>query len=201
MTQTIALYYDYASPWSYLASELVETKLPGVAIDWRPIYLRGLPQFREGMPYTGAKLRYMGLDLLRCAEHEGVPLRFPSTFPVNGLYAVRGALAARALEAFPVYHQAMFRAAWRDDRDVAKRDVVVEIAAEAGLDRARFAALLEAPETKERLRADTAAAEARGVFGVPAFFVGPENDAELFWGHDRLDYVARAIAKAQCVSG
>jgi 2-hydroxychromene-2-carboxylate isomerase len=194
----ISVYYDYASPWSYLASELVETRLPGETIDWRPIYLRGLPQFREGMPYAGAKLRYMGLDLLRCAAHEGVPLRFPSTFPVNGLSAVRGALAARALGAFAPYHQAMFRAAWRDDRDIGRREVVVEVAVEAGLDRERFVALLEAPETKERLRADTAAAEARGVFGAPTFFVGrdPDDaDAEMFWGHDRLDYVARAAAR------
>jgi 2-hydroxychromene-2-carboxylate isomerase len=187
----ISVYYDYASPWSYLASELVEKKLPGETIDWRPIYLRGLPQFREGMPYSAAKLRYLGLDLLRCAEHEGVPVRFPSVFPVNGLYAVRGALAARALEAFSVYHAAMFRAAWRDDRDVSRPEVVVEVAAAAGLDRERFTALLHAPATKEQLRADTAAAEARGVFGVPSFFVGDE----LFWGHDRMDYVARAAVR------
>jgi 2-hydroxychromene-2-carboxylate isomerase len=193
----IFVYYDYASPWSYLASELVERKLPGEVVDWRPIYLRGLPMFREGMPYTGSKLRYMGLDLMRCAAHEGVPFRFPSIFPVNGLHAVRGAIAARAIsdEAFSVYHRAMFRAAWSQDRDIGRREVVVEIAVEAGLDRARFTSLVDAPETKDKLRAETAAAEARGVFGVPAFFVGrTEGDAELFWGHDRLDYVARAAA-------
>lgn len=190
---TIPVYYDYASPWSYLASELVDKKLPGETVEWRPLYLRGLPQFREAMPYSGAKLRYLGLDLLRCAAHEGVPLRFPSLFPVNGLYAVRGALAAQAMDAFAAYHPAMFRAAWRDDRDVGRREVVIDVAVEAGLDRARFTALIESAEIKERLRAQTAGAEARGVFGVPAFFVGDE----LFWGHDRMDYVARAAAAAR----
>jgi 2-hydroxychromene-2-carboxylate isomerase len=185
----VQLYYDYASPWSYLASELIATRLPGARVEWKPIYLRGLEAFSRGVPYGRAKLRYSGLDLMRCAAHEQVPLRFPSEFPVNGLYAVRAALALLDTPAFADYHRAMFRAVWRDDRKVADNQVVLDIAAEAGLDRASLAEAIEAPATKERLKQETAAAEARGVFGVPAFFVGDE----LFWGHDRMDYVARAL--------
>src|SRR5262245_12288226 len=111
----IEFYFDYASPFAYLASELIPTRLPDEKILHRPIYLRGLELFAKGFPYSGAKLRYYGQDLLRCAEHENVPLRLPTVFPINGLYAVRGALAAREANAFEVYHRAMFRAAWRDD--------------------------------------------------------------------------------------
>jgi 2-hydroxychromene-2-carboxylate isomerase len=52
---------------------------------------------------------------------------------------------------------------------------------------------LSVPTVKDRLREATAAAEARGVFGVPTFFVGDE----MFWGHDRFDYVARAARDAR----
>jgi 2-hydroxychromene-2-carboxylate isomerase len=82
----------------------------------------------------------------------------------------------------------MFHAAWRDGRNVGDKTVVIEIAVEAGLDRDRFAARVDAPEIKDQLKRATAAAEARGAFGVPTFFVGEQ----MFWGHDRMDFVARA---------
>src|SRR5678816_1938150 len=129
----IEFYFDYASPWSYLASELIPRRLPGEKIVYRPIYLRGLELFNKGMPYSANKLRYIGQDLVRCAGYEEIPVRIPSEFPVNGLYAVRGALAALDAGVFDVYHPAMFRAAWRDDRAIGNKQVVLEILGELGL--------------------------------------------------------------------
>jgi 2-hydroxychromene-2-carboxylate isomerase len=192
MPSPLEFHFDYASPWAYLANEIFSRKLPGVTPVLRPFYLRGLDSFSKGLPYSSSKLRYLGADFMRCAEHEGVAGgRFPSNFPINGLYALRGALVASALGKLPDFHNRVFAATWRDDRDVSRKEVVIEIAAEAGLDKQAFAAGIEDPAVKERLRADTAAAIERGVFGVPTFIV--EN--ELFWGHDRLDYVARALAR------
>jgi 2-hydroxychromene-2-carboxylate isomerase len=187
----IEFLFDYASPWAYLASELLERRLPGASIDWRPIYLRGLETFAKGLPYGSRKLAYIGRDFQRCAEHEGVATRFPDVFPINALYALRGALVALEAGRFAAYHRAMFQAAWRDNRDVSRKEVVVAVAAEAGEDAARFAAALDAPAIKEWLRDATARAEARGVFGVPSFFIGDE----LFWGHDRMEYVQRAALR------
>ena len=191
MSATAIFYFDYASPWSYLADELLERRLPGVTIDYRPIFLRGLESFEKGMPYGHAKLRYLGHDLHRTAAYEQIPLRFPSIFPVNGVYAVRGALHTLAHGGFPAYHRAMFRAGWRDDRNLSSKDVVIEVAREAGQDAGEFARAIEEPALKERLKSETATAQARGVFGVPMFVVGDE----LFWGQDRLEYVARAARK------
>jgi 2-hydroxychromene-2-carboxylate isomerase len=185
----VELLFDYASPWSYLADALLVRRLPGVEIDYRPIYLRGLETFARGMPYSSNKLRYIGLDYQRCADREGVQTQFPAVFPVNGIHALRCALAARAQGRFAEYHSRMFAAAWRDGRDVSRKEVVLEVAGEAGLDLGRAAAALDDPALKEELRAATAAAEARGVFGVPTFFIGEQ----LFWGHDRMDFVARAL--------
>jgi 2-hydroxychromene-2-carboxylate isomerase len=113
-------------------------------------------------------------------------------FPINGLSSLRGALAARQLGGFAAYHGAMFRAAWRDDRDISSKDTVLAVAGEVGLDRAAFAQAIESQAIKDQLKADTARAASRGVFGVPTFFVGDE----LFWGQDRMDFVARALALA-----
>jgi 2-hydroxychromene-2-carboxylate isomerase len=196
MSAQLEFLFDYASPYAYLAARLLPRRLPGVSIRYRPIYLRGLETFSQGIPFSPNKLRYLGQDLLRCAEAEGLPLVIPSEFPINGLQAVRGALVALEQDGFAAYHEAMFRAAWVDDRPVSHAEVVAEIAAQAGLDRQRFAEALARPDLKERLKSDTRAAEERGVFGVPTFLVGDE----LYWGHDRMDFVVRAVARAGAVS-
>ena len=185
MPRPVEFFFDYASPFAYLASEIIEKKLAGLEIIHRPIYLRGLEMFSKGLPFTANKAMYVVRDYLRCAEHECVPTRVPSAFPINGLYATRGAVVAEQLGRFAPYHRAMFHAAFRDDRDISKKEVVVEVARDAGVD---LGDRLDAAEVKEHLRAQTSAAEARGIFGVPSFFVGEE----LFWGHDRLEFVGRA---------
>lgn len=192
MTRTVDFCFDYASPFAYLASETLARKLPGARIVYKPIYLRGLESFSKGVPFNQNKLAYLMQDLARCAEHEGVPIRMPSNFPVNGLHGLRGAVWTLERGGFEAYHRAMYRATWAEDRNVADKAVVAELAAEAGLDREAFAAGIESAEVKERLKALTAEAEARGAFGVPTFFV----DGAMFWGHDRMDYVARAAGLA-----
>jgi len=188
---TIELYFDYASPWSYVTSELLPRKLPGVAVTYRPIYIRGLEAFAKGLPYTGAKLAYLARDLQRCADHEGVVLAAPASFPVDGLHMLRAAMVALEAGAFDRFHRDMFRATWAEQRDTSDKAFVArKLATALGSSEALAAEAMANPATKERLRADTAAAEARGVFGVPTFMVGDE----MFWGHDRFDYVARALA-------
>jgi 2-hydroxychromene-2-carboxylate isomerase len=182
--KTVEAYFDFASPWAYLAHAIAKQRLPGVAIAWKPIYLRGLETFAKGMPYTGSKLAYQMRDLQRCAEHEGVPLRPPATFPLDGLIALRGAIVAES----DAYVDAIFRAAWTEARDISDKSVVAAIFAETTKE--DISAIASQP-VKDALRQGTEDAQNRGVFGVPTFFVGDE----MFWGHDRLDYVARAAAR------
>jgi 2-hydroxychromene-2-carboxylate isomerase len=189
--KSVDIYFDYASPWAYIADEIVARRLPGIAVTHHPIYLRGLETFSKGLPYTGAKLHYLVRDFTRVAEHEGVKLAPPASFPVDGLQALRAAYVARDSGAFDRYHRATFRAVWAEQRDVGQKDVVARLLAEAiGADERTALEAMGAPEIKARLRATTTQAEARGVFGAPTFFVGDE----MFWGHDRFDYVARAVA-------
>ncbi len=192
---SVEFIYDYASPWSYLATELLDRRLPGVPITFRPVYLRGFEAFSKGMPYGANRARYIVSDLRRCATHWDVRVKFPSVFPVNGIYGVRGALWVQAHDPtrFAAYHRAMFAAAWRDDRDIGKRDVAVEVAVSVGIDGATFAAGIEDPALKERLKTHTAAQQTRGVFGVPTFFVVGATGEDLYFGHDRMDYIARAL--------
>jgi 2-hydroxychromene-2-carboxylate isomerase len=185
----VDLYFDYASPWAYLVSELVARKLPGIVVKHHPVYLRGLETFAKGLPYLSAKLAYLMHDFQRCAAHEGVTVAAPASFPIDGLHALRAACVAQDSGAFERYHRAAFRAAWAEGRDLNDKQVVATILADAlGANEGSALEAMSAQAVKDRLREATAAAEARGVFGTPTFFVG----SEMFWGHDRFDYVARA---------
>lgn len=190
--KTVQVHYDYASPWAFIASEIAARKLPGITLVWVPTYLRGLESFASGMPYNGGKLAYLARDISRVAEHEKVPLVPPPKFPIDGLAALRGAIVAEQRGAFERYHRAAFRAAWSEQRDVSDRAVVASLLAEAiGTTSAEAEAAMSDLAVKTKLRENTESAAARGVFGVPTFFVGDE----VFWGHDRMDYVLREAAR------
>jgi 2-hydroxychromene-2-carboxylate isomerase len=186
----VDFYFDYASPWSYLADATLARHFDVARVSRRPVYLRGFESFRNGVPYTASKLAYLLKDMVRSAGHLEVPVTMPPVFPINGLYALRGALAAQKGGGFDAYHAAMFRAAWAEGRDVSSKEVVAAIAREAGAPAA--AEGMDDPAVKDALRAQTERAVARGAFGVPTFFVGEE----MYWGHDRMHFAA-AEAKAK----
>jgi 2-hydroxychromene-2-carboxylate isomerase len=187
---SVEFLFDYASPYSFLANETLGAKLPGAEILYRPVYLRGFEAFAKAIPFTASKLAYMILDLRRCAAEAGVELRVPNSFPVNGVYALRGSLVAQRAGRFAAYHTAMFRAVWQHARDVSTSAAVAALATELGFP--EVAEGIDDATIKDELRANTEAAIKRGAFGLPAFFVG----AEMYWGHDRMDQVAREVARA-----
>jgi 2-hydroxychromene-2-carboxylate isomerase len=145
--------------------------------------------------YAGipSKLAYEALETRRfVARHALTRFSANPHFPVNTLMIMRGAVAARTLDVFAPYVDAVFAAMWEDGRKMDDPSVVAETLTLAGLPADRLLALTQDPAIKERLIASTAAAVERGVFGSPSFFVGDE----LFFGKDRLDQVEEAIAGA-----
>ena len=184
--------FDYASPYSFLASETIATKLHGIVVEHRPVYLRGFDAFKVGMPYGAPKLAWVIQDLRRCADELELAFRVPAAFPVNGLFALRGAIAAKRCGRFDAYHAAMFRAVWQQARDISSKAAVVALASELGIP--EIADALDDSSIKDELRANTDAAIARGVFGVPTFLVS-SCPTEVFWGHDRMHQVARAATR------
>ena len=101
-TKPVDYFFDYASPWAYLADCIAARALDGVALAHHPVYLRGLESFANGIPYSSAKLAYLMRDLARCAEHHQVAIAPPASFPVDGLHLLRGAWVALERGAFEV---------------------------------------------------------------------------------------------------
>jgi 2-hydroxychromene-2-carboxylate isomerase len=194
VTQRIDLYFDYGSPFAYFLSERILVVAPRwkLAIDWKPIDLQKLSNFEERMPYSDKKRQYVVLDAVRSAEFHGIPTQMPNPFPVRSELAMRAALAAQESGLFAALHPLLFRAAWAEQQDIGDpnvlRDCIRRTGQEAGdlLDRAQSDAI------GDRLRALTAEAEARGVFGVPTMFLGDEP----FWGNDRLEMLEWRLKQA-----
>lgn len=211
MSQQIDCYFDYRSPFPYFAigpvAEIVRRY--GAEAEWLPIRLPGLSTYRERpMGHTLVKrAAYIAMDAQRWARHRGVPLVPPAALlrpvesspaavlgrdhPLDTELALRGALVAKHRGTFAAYHAAVSHALWGRGEDVGVRDVLARAIAESGVDPEPLLQEAVRAETGDELTRATEAADARGVFGVPTFFVGDE----MFWGQDRLDFVEEAVAR------
>jgi len=198
MASAIEFYFDFSSPYSYIASEQIESLAArtGRGLQWRPILLGAVFKASGGAPLTevyGPKARYSVRDFARSAAFVGVPYRHPTVFPIGAVAASRAVLwlqREQASKAAPYIH-AVFRAFFVDDRNVGDSTVALDIAQSLGIDAARLAAGVQEDAIKNSLRVEVEQAIARGVFGAPTIFV----DGEMFWGHDRFDQVERWITR------
>jgi 2-hydroxychromene-2-carboxylate isomerase len=138
-----------------------------------------------------AKLAYEQLEFQRFIKAHGLSkFTFNPHFPVNSLLIMRGAIAAKRTGVFMAYVEAMMAALWEEGVNLADPARAVEALDGAGLNGAELIALAGDPDVKAELVANTDAAVARGVFGIPTFFVGDE----MFFGKERLGQVATALA-------
>ena len=198
MSKTVEFFFDFGSPASYLAwTQLPALCAPhGAELRFRPMLLGGVFQATgNASPISvPAKGRYTLIDFQRFARRYGVAFSLSPHFPINTLTLMRGACAyqLRAPGQFETYVKAMFEALWTRQRNLADPAVVNEVLTEAGLDAQAFATWVAEDEVKAALKAATEEAVQRGVFGAPTCFVG----GEMFFGQDRLDFVAEALAQA-----
>lgn len=191
--ETIEVYYDYISPFAYLASlRLPEfARRVGREIVWKPIDLMELSNFEGGLPYTPSKRAYIMEDCIRLAEYWRLPIAMPEPFPVDSKLAVRGALVAQDLGVFDAYHSAVYSAAWAQSRNIGDPEVLSTCASQSGAEAGAFLAAAGDDDVCNRLQRQTAEAESRGVFGVPMMFIGDER----FWGADRLEMLEWRLAE------
>ena len=196
MAKQLEFFFDFGSPYSYLAYKA----LPGIAaahgagIVWRPMLLGGVFKAtgNHSPAETPAKGKWLQQDLQRWARRYGVAFNHNPYFPVNTLTLMRGAAGMQMRGPdFHKYLDAVFHAMWGEPRNLGDPHVLAEVLRQAGFDADAFQSLVNDPAVKEQLKSNTEEAVARGVFGAPTFFVGEE----MYWGQDRLEFVAEALAR------
>jgi 2-hydroxychromene-2-carboxylate isomerase len=190
--RTVRFYYDFSSPYSYLAATQIDQVAASVGgvVEWRPFLLGAL--FKQlGTPmvplhsFSQAKQDWSRNDLHDWAGHWQVPFRWPSRFPMRTVTALRMALAVEE-SARPDFSRRLFHAYWAEDRDLNDPAVLTAITGDPVLvERAH-----NDSDLKQALIDSTDDARQAGACGAPFFVVGDQ----LFWGQDRLPLVARALA-------
>jgi len=191
---TVELYFDFLSPYAYLALARARAfgERNGIGWELHPVVFARLLDAHGlvGPVEVEAKRRYTWRDVVRSADALGVPLVGPPAHPFRSLDALRvQCLLGDGAEALELA-VSLARAAWADGRDLADWGVLADAVRAVGLDADDLERRASAPEVKRALRLRTEAAVKRGVFGVPTFARGDE----LFWGHDRMDQLALRLA-------
>ena len=196
MAAPIDFYFDFSSPYGYLASTQIDALAArhGREVTWRPFMLGAAFKTTGQSPLTQQPMRgpYHLRDFSRSARLLNVPFSLPEPFPFPALAASRAFywLVDREPAQAKALARAVYHAAYGEGRDVRSVDSVAAIGQRLGIDPAPLREAIEQPAIKERLKAETDAAIARGVFGSPFLFV----DGEPFWGHDRFPQVERWLA-------
>lgn len=196
MTRAIEFYFDFVSPYSYLAITQLPTlaRQHGAEIVYKPFRILELMKLVGNRPTTiesKNKLRYAGADLRRWAAKYGVSLqRNPHQNKFDSALLLRGALVAADDGAAAAYVSEVFGAMWNSERDLSEHAEFVRVLEQAGLAGEKLIERATRDDVGTRLDRETAAAADRGVFGSPSFFVG----GELFFGNDRLEFIAAALA-------
>ena len=201
----IECYFDCSSPWTWLAFHKLRPLAAelGETVDWKPVLVGGIfntvnPSVYEsrerGVP---AKQAYLRKDLMDWARHEDLDIRFPpSIFPINSVKAMRACCWLKPQGLLEAFADAVFRAYWTADRDIAQDAVLADIASALGIDAEALLAAISTPEIKAQLKANTDEAISRGAFGSPTIIVGGDD---LYFGNDRLPLVRAAVLRRRSV--
>jgi len=194
----IDFYYDYSSPYSYLAAEAIDALAArhGHTVNWTPIMLGIIFKTTGGAPLTELhpwRASYSVMDFKRSAEMAGVPFRYPSRFPQASHQAARVTiwLQRTAPEKARPFALAVFRTLFVQDGDIQHPDHLATIGRSLDIDEAGLRASMQDAAVKQQLAANNDIATARQVFGAPTFFVRDEQ----FWGHDRMPHLERRLAQ------
>jgi 2-hydroxychromene-2-carboxylate isomerase len=184
MSQKVEFFFDVVSPYSYIAAIQVARSEALKGAEWKPFFLGGVFKATGNVPPLSvpAKGRYMAKDLKRLFAYYDTRFSFPTVFPANSLTAMRALCAAE-----PAQVQALaltlFDAYWGQGKNIGDAEVLAELLPAALLAQAGDDAV------KEKLKANTDDAVARGAFGAPSFFVGDD----LYFGEDRVFLVEHAL--------
>ena len=185
MIKSIDFYFDFISPYSYLAFKKLEKKNSQVNINYKPILLGGLHKLGEitAPAFNERKMKNMKNDCELVAKKNNIEFKWNKKFPISSLYLMRGCLVID--DKFKnQYVSSCFNAYWKYDVDISNKKELINILNKVGLDEKIFFENIQNIKVKDQLKELTNNAFKKDIFGAPTFIV----NNKIFWGQDRLDY-------------
>ncbi len=203
MTDTIEFFFDISSPWTCLAFHNIQPmmKTHDFEIRWRPFLVGGVhnavnPTVFEARASTDSpKFKQVGRSLYDWAALSGVTMNFPSEYhPLRSVHLMRFCcLLEDDQDALLRFSRAGFDAYFTDQTNLDDPETLVGFANAQGFDGADMWARSQEQACKDKLRANTDEAIARGAYGSPSIFVPFGDKERLYFGNDQLPLVSWAV--------
>jgi len=184
MIRSIDFYFDFISPYSYLALKKIK-ELKEINFKYMPVLLGGLHNLQGITPpaFIEPKLKHMINDCVLIAKKNKYDFLWNSKFPINSLNIMRGYLFIND-ETKNLYLKEMFDAYWKNNLDISNDEILKTLLEKCKINSNDFFDGIKEPEIKNELKTITQEAHDKKIFGAPTFVV----NNKIFWGQDRLEF-------------
>ena len=184
MNKEIDFYFDFISPYSYLAHQKIK-QTKNINFEYKPVLVGGLHNLQgiTAPAFIKPKLKHMISDCDLIAKKDKFNFIWNSKFPINSLNIMRGYLFINN-EVKNLYINKMFDASWKDDLDTSNEEILKSILEKCKINSNDFFDGIKDPIIKDKLKSITQEAHYKKIFGAPTFVV----NNKIFWGQDRLEF-------------
>ena len=185
MNKLIDFYFDFISPYSYLAHKKILNINERKNFNYKAILLGGLHNLGNitAPAFNERKMKNMREDCTLIAKKNDISFKWNEKFPINSLYLMRGYLFIDGNKK-DKFFDTCFDAYWKENVDLSKEENVKEILSNCKIDQKSFITGIKDEKIKNELKNLTNLAFEKNIFGAPTFIV----NNKLFWGQDRLEY-------------
>ena len=185
MTKFIDFYFDFISPYSYLAHKRIIQLNKRNKFNYKPILLGGLHKLGgiTAPAFNERKMKNMKNDCSLIAQKSNIQFKWNEKFPLNSLNLMRGYLFIDE-QIKNKFFDICFNSYWKDNVDITQDDNIKKILSDCNIDEKKYLSGIKEIKIKEKLKNLTSLAFENDVFGAPTFVV----NNKLFWGQDRLEY-------------
>ena len=185
MSKHIDFYFDFISPYSYLAHKKIINLNQRNIFNYKAILLGGLHNLSKVIApaFNEKKIKNMKNDCILISKKNKIPFKWNEKFPINSLYLMRGFLVIDNNKKNK-FIDLCFDAYWKDNLDISIEKNIKKILSDCEIDHDYFEKSIKEQVIKNKLKELTSEAFKLDVFGAPTFLV----NNKLFWGQDRLEY-------------
>ena len=187
MIKSIDFYFDFISPYSYLAYKKIKSlnDLNNYKIIYKPILLGGLHNLGgiTAPAFNVRKMKNMKNDCELIAKKNKIIFKWNDKFPINSLYLMRGYLVLSE-KLKEKYFEVCFDNYWKENTDISSEENIHKILDLCSINKTNFFKNINDKKIKDQLKELTNLAFQKDIFGAPTFVV----NNKIFWGQDRLEY-------------
>tara|TARA_Y100000992_G_C21268015_1_gene495049 strand:- start:661 stop:1248 length:588 start_codon:yes stop_codon:yes gene_type:complete len=195
MIKSFDFYFDFISPYSFLAHKEIKKieKNHSIKIRYKPILLGGLHNLHgiKAPAFIPAKAKHMIRDCKLIAEKNNIKFKFNSYFPIRSLGLMRGVFVAEEDNFKSYYIDNIYDSIWQDGLNMNDDSIIQKVLKNLNVNPKTFFLRSSSSSIKDLLRKRTTEAYEKGIFGAPTFV----SNNKIFWGQDRIEFVLNEANK------